>query len=49
MSKNFKKLILELQGVPLKEQGIEMEKVLLEWMGEISQIDDILVMGLRMY
>ncbi|MFO7932905.1 MAG: triple tyrosine motif-containing protein [Bacteroidales bacterium] len=48
MSKNFKKLILELQGVPLKEQGIEMEKVLLEWMGKISQIDDILVMGLRM-
>jgi serine phosphatase RsbU (regulator of sigma subunit) len=47
MSKNFKKLILELQSVPLKEQGIALEKVLLGWMGEISQIDDILVMGLR--
>jgi len=47
MSKNFKKLILELQSVPMKEQGIALEKVLLGWMGEISQIDDILVMGLR--
>lgn len=48
MSKNFKKLILELQTLPLKEQGAAMEKVLSDWMGDISQIDDILVMGLRM-
>jgi serine phosphatase RsbU (regulator of sigma subunit) len=48
MSKNFKKLLLELQSVPLKEQGHALEKVLLGWMGEISQIDDILVMGLRL-
>lgn len=47
MSKNFKKLLLDLQAIPLKEQGAALEKVLLEWMGEISQIDDILVMGLR--
>ncbi len=48
MSRNFKKLILKMQSVPLKEQGAALEKVLIEWMGEISQIDDILVMGLRM-
>ena len=47
MSRNFKKLILELQSVPIKEQGSAMEKILLNWMGNISQIDDILVMGLR--
>lgn len=47
MSKNFKKLILELQSLPLVEQGAAMEKVLSDWMGDISQIDDILVMGLR--
>lgn len=47
MSKNFKKLILELQSLPLEEQGAAMEKVLSDWMGNISQIDDILVMGLR--
>ncbi len=49
MSKNFKKMILELQAIPISEQGVALEKVLLGWMGEISQIDDILVMGLRMY
>ena len=48
MSKNFKKLLLELQSTPLRDQGAALEKVLLGWMGEISQIDDILVMGLRM-
>ncbi len=48
MSKNFKKLILELQSVALKDQGAAMDKVLRGWMGEISQIDDILVMGLRL-
>lgn len=48
MSKNFKKLLLELQSVPLSEQGAALEKVLLGWMGEISQIDDILVMGLKL-
>ncbi|MEN8155341.1 MAG: triple tyrosine motif-containing protein [Bacteroidota bacterium] len=47
MSKNFKKLLLELQSIPLKAHGGVLEKVLLEWMGDISQIDDILVMGLR--
>jgi len=48
MSRNFKKLILELQSVDIKDQGAAMEKVLMEWMGDISQIDDILVMGLRL-
>jgi serine phosphatase RsbU (regulator of sigma subunit) len=47
MSLNFKKLILEMQTIPLKDQGASMEKVLSDWMGDHSQIDDILVMGLR--
>lgn len=47
MSKNFKKLILELQSVPLKDQGAAMETALLDWMGHLDQVDDILVMGLR--
>jgi hypothetical protein len=37
---------LSLEGV-IEEQGVALEEVLLDWMGEISQIDDILVMGLR--
>jgi serine phosphatase RsbU (regulator of sigma subunit) len=48
MSKNFKKLILEMQKFPIGKQGMEMERILKEWMGNISQIDDILVIGLQM-
>ena len=47
MSRNFKKLILEMQKYPIEKQGIEMDKVLKDWMGDISQIDDILVVGLQ--
>ncbi len=47
MSLNFKKMILEMQSVPMKEQGVAMGKVLSEWMGDLDQIDDILVMGIR--
>ena len=48
MSKNFKKLLLDLQSVPLEGAGNSPgEEYLLGWMGEISQIDDILVMGIR--
>lgn len=48
MSKNFKKLLLELQHLPISEQGPALEKALEDWMGLISQIDDILVMGIRL-
>jgi hypothetical protein len=48
MSKNFKRLILELQSIDLKDQGAALDKVLAGWMGDVSQIDDILVMGLRL-
>jgi len=48
MSRNFKKLLLDLQDTPLPEQGGALEAELLNWMGDISQIDDILVMGIRM-
>ena len=47
MTLNFKKMILEMQSVPMKEQGVAMGKVLSDWMGNLDQIDDILVMGLR--
>ena len=47
MSKNFKKLILELQSTPIKEQGAALEKNLIDWMGELGQVDDVLVIGLR--
>ncbi|MFZ5941178.1 MAG: triple tyrosine motif-containing protein [Bacteroidota bacterium] len=48
MSKNFKKLMLDIQAYPMAEQRKLMEKTLLEWMGHEPQIDDILVVGIRL-
>lgn len=48
MSRNFKKLLLDVQHLPMKEQRIKLDLTLVEWMGNISQIDDILVIGVRL-
>jgi serine phosphatase RsbU (regulator of sigma subunit) len=47
MSRNFKKLLLDIQHLSMKDQQKKLEKTLDDWMGEISQIDDILVLGIR--
>ncbi len=47
MSKNFKDLLLEINAKPMEEQKAILDKNLEEWMGHVDQIDDILVMGLR--
>ena len=47
MTKNFKDLLLEINHKPMGEQKEILEKTLYDWMGEVEQIDDILVMGLR--
>ncbi len=47
MKKNFKRLILEIQDLPMTRQKEMLEKNLSDWMGHSPQIDDILVMGIR--
>ena len=47
MKKNFKKLILEIQDYSMTEQRDLLEKNLTDWRGLSPQIDDILVMGIR--
>lgn len=48
MKKNFKRLILEIQDHPMETQRELLEKNLLEWMGPTPQIDDILVLGIKL-
>jgi serine phosphatase RsbU (regulator of sigma subunit) len=48
MTRNFKKLILSLQDVPMKEQESKLHEKLKEWMGELPQIDDIIVIGIQL-
>ena len=46
-SRKFKKLLGEIHLKPLKEQKSILEKEHLAWRSKIEQIDDILIMGIR--
>jgi serine phosphatase RsbU (regulator of sigma subunit) len=46
-SEKFKKLLLHIHDHPMYEQKDILEQTLTEWMGEHSQRDDILVIGVR--
>ena len=45
--KNFKNLLLSIQGLSMTEQKKEIDKVLQDWIGNLEQLDDILVIGIR--
>ena len=47
MSKNFKDLLLKIHEKPMYNQQEILDKTITEWMGNNSQIDDILVIGVR--
>ncbi|MGM0464779.1 MAG: PP2C family protein-serine/threonine phosphatase, partial [Bacteroidota bacterium] len=44
---NLKKEFLRVSPLPLQEQKKELLKTLDEWMGDMTQIDDILIIGTR--
>jgi serine phosphatase RsbU (regulator of sigma subunit) len=43
----LKKLLLELHSKPMEEQKSLFETELMSWMGENDQIDDFLLIGIR--
>jgi serine phosphatase RsbU (regulator of sigma subunit) len=45
--KRFQELLMKIHNLPLSEQKEELHKVLKEWMGDNNQVDDILVIGIR--
>jgi serine phosphatase RsbU (regulator of sigma subunit) len=47
MKKNFKRLILEIQDLPMDKQKETLEKNMMVWIGNSPQIDDILILGIR--
>ncbi len=47
MIRSFKKLLQEIHKKSMKDQKHILEKTLDDWMGNMNQIDDILVMGVR--
>lgn len=46
--RNFKQLLLENSTAPLGEQHERLESRLSEWKGSLNQIDDVLVVGIRL-
>ncbi len=47
-TKKFKEILLSIQNKSLKEQGIHLDNYIEDWKGEIEQVDDILVIGVRL-
>jgi PAS domain S-box-containing protein len=46
-SKKFKELLLKNRNLSMKEQKEEIGRTFFEWRGEIEQIDDVLVVGIK--
>ena len=47
MTKNLKRLLLEIHELDMNEQKERLDQVIQEWMHGDAQIDDILIMGFR--
>lgn len=47
MYKNFVRLLEKISSLPVDQQRDELERTLDDWRGEIDQVDDILVIGVR--
>lgn len=47
MTKNFKALLLDIHKKPMAEQRDILDKRIDEWRGDIEQIDDIIVIGVK--
>ena len=46
-SKNLKELLLSINKKPMTEQKEILDKTIEDWRGNLEQVDDILIMGLR--
>ena len=47
LTKNFKTLLVEIGDKTMKEQKEIIERTFTKWIGNVNQIDDILVWGFR--
>jgi serine phosphatase RsbU (regulator of sigma subunit) len=47
MTSQFKEMIKETSNIPVKEQGHVLIKYLKDWQGDLEQVDDVLVLGIK--
>ena len=43
----FKDLLTEISVLPVDEQQLQLDETITKWIGTAEQIDDILVMGIK--
>jgi CheY-like chemotaxis protein len=48
MSKRFKELLVRIGSQPMSDQARMLEKAFADWKGERAQLDDVLVIGIRL-
>ncbi|UCG28330.1 MAG: SpoIIE family protein phosphatase [Bacteroidales bacterium] len=49
LMEGFTDLLLNIHTLPMDEQKDKLDATLREWMGTLDQVDDILVMGIRIW
>jgi serine phosphatase RsbU (regulator of sigma subunit) len=47
-SEKFKKLLIQIHNLPPEQQRTALRRKHIEWKGNIEQVDDILVAGIRL-
>ena len=47
LSKNFKRLLLEIHEEPMQDQQMILDAMFSDWRGDNPQVDDVLVIGVR--
>jgi serine phosphatase RsbU (regulator of sigma subunit) len=43
----FKEILLELSGLPVAEQKIQLDARFTDWKGDLEQVDDVLLIGVK--
>ncbi|MCX6291692.1 MAG: SpoIIE family protein phosphatase [Bacteroidetes bacterium] len=47
MTKKFKEVLISIQDKSMNEQGDYLHQFIKDWMGNVEQVDDIMVIGIR--
>ena len=47
LSKNFMELLSKVSGSPMKEQALRIDEEFMKWKGNLEQVDDVLVLGIK--